>query len=211
MTGKIDSPSRRWVDAGIILWRDPKATVACPQCGQGTLRVTDVHVDSISLDRYMQCTVCHAHNVLSGYEPAQAINLFVVSDRPLSSVTEWQAAIDAEGYPLRLDGSKLTAGFNGFLQARLRDVETGFECNSRPRTDADQTRKHVLALQWAGNWNEIPAVWMAAAAYAKATDGEVFDKGPLLLRSADEARGIVERIERGMLTLQPLQRDNQKS
>src|SRR5690242_12593598 len=113
MTEKIDPQSRRWIDAGITLWRDPKATVACPQCGQGTLRVTDVHVDPISLDRYMQCTVCHAHNVSSGYEPAQAIKLFVVSDRQLSSVTEWQAAIDGERYPLRFDGSKLTAALNG--------------------------------------------------------------------------------------------------
>jgi hypothetical protein len=167
MTGKIEPQSRRWIDAEIMLWRDPKATVACPQCGQGTLRVTDARVDPISLDRYMQCSVCHARNVLSGYEPVQAIKLFVVSDRQLSSVTEWQAAIDGECYPLQLDGSKLTAGFNGFVPARLRDVETGFECDSRPRTDADQARKRQSSRDCRADRARHADVGVAAARYAE--------------------------------------------
>ena len=35
-----------------------------------------------------------------------AMELFVLSDERLNSVAEWQAAIDAEGYPLRLDANK---------------------------------------------------------------------------------------------------------
>jgi hypothetical protein len=204
MTEKIDVHPLRWIEAGEILARDPKAAVACPKCGQKTLHLIDVRVDPINVGRDIQCLTCHARVAGSMIKPAQAIKLFVVSDRQLSSVTEWQAAIDGEGYPLRLDASKPTAALSGFLPARLGDVETGFECDS---TNADKAQKHVLGLQWAGSWREIPAVWMAAAAYAKATDGEVFDKESLLIRSADEARGMVERIEYGMPRVEALQRD----
>jgi hypothetical protein len=210
MTGKIDLQAMKWIEAGEILARDPKAIVACPKCGQGTLHLIDVRVDPTTVARDIQCLTCRARVAASITDPAQAIKLFVVSDRQLSSVAEWQAAIDGEGYPLRLDGSKLTATLNGFLPARLRDVETGFECDTRPSTNVDQNRKHALALQWAGHWNEIPAVWMAAAAYAKATDGEVFDRESGLTRSADDARGLVERIERDMPRLEALQRGSRR-
>jgi hypothetical protein len=61
-----------------------------------------------------------------------AMELFVLSDKQLISVAEWQAAIDAEGYPLRLDGNKPTESLKGFLTALLRDKKTGFECNFWP-------------------------------------------------------------------------------
>ena len=35
-----------------------------------------------------------------------AMELFVLSDELLNSTADWQAAIDGEGYPLRLDGIK---------------------------------------------------------------------------------------------------------
>ena len=61
-----------------------------------------------------------------------AMELFVLSDRQLNSVVEWQAAIDGEGYPLRLAGDKPIEALNGFLRAQLRDTKTGFECNLWP-------------------------------------------------------------------------------
>ena len=61
-----------------------------------------------------------------------AMELFVLSDELLNSTADWQAAIDGEGYPLRLDGIKPIESLQGFLPARLRDTKTGFECNLWP-------------------------------------------------------------------------------
>jgi hypothetical protein len=69
MTETITPEYRRWIEAAKILGANPKATVACPECGRGTLRVTDARQDAVKLDRYMQCPVCLAHNVLTMVSP----------------------------------------------------------------------------------------------------------------------------------------------
>jgi ssDNA-binding Zn-finger/Zn-ribbon topoisomerase 1 len=68
---EISAGRRRWIEAAKILAVDPKAVVACPECGKGTLRVIDARQDAIKLDRYMQCTVCRAHNVMTLTDPIQ--------------------------------------------------------------------------------------------------------------------------------------------
>lgn len=72
MTVKIDAQWRRWLEAAKTLAEDPKAAVSCPQCGEGTLQVIDAHQDALKLDRYMQCPVCHGHNVMTLYDPILA-------------------------------------------------------------------------------------------------------------------------------------------
>jgi hypothetical protein len=216
MTEKIEPQSQRWIEAIRILGLDPKATVACPECGQGTLRVFETRMGGDRLARDMQCTVCHRREVLTAIRPGGAIKLFVLSDRELSSVTEWQAMIDSEGYPLRLDTNEPIAALSGFLPARLRDIKTGFDCNpwradrflrEMPGVDFGHAWKHVLALRWNGNnLRERPAVWMAATAYARATDGVVFDEEARSTRTADKARIVVERIERDMPWTEALER-----
>lgn len=147
-----------------------------------------------------------------------AMELFVLSDQQLHSTVEWQAAIDGEGYPLRLDGNKPMEALRGFLPTRLRDVKTGFECNSwpadefmreMPGVNFGHTWKHVLAFRWGGNLSQVPAVWMAATAYAKATDGVVFDEEAGITRSAADARTVVEQIEREMPEMEALFRNLQ--
>lgn len=142
-----------------------------------------------------------------------AMELFVLSDRQLPSVTEWQVAIDGEGFPLRLDGNKRMEALKGFLPAQLRDVKTGFECDTwpageflrdRPDIDFGHVWKHVLAFRWGSNLSQVPAVWMAATAYAKATDGLVFDEEAGIMRSAADARTVVEQIEREMPEMEAL-------
>ncbi len=61
-----------------------------------------------------------------------AMELFVLSDKQLNSVAEWQDAIDGEGCPLRLVGNKPIEALKGFLPALVRDTKTGFECNLWP-------------------------------------------------------------------------------
>jgi hypothetical protein len=69
MTEPNRAEYRRWIEAAKILGADPKATVACPKCGRGTLRVIDARQDAVKLDRYMQCPICLAHNVLTMISP----------------------------------------------------------------------------------------------------------------------------------------------
>jgi Zn finger protein HypA/HybF involved in hydrogenase expression len=72
MTGKIDPQSRRWIEAAKILAVNPKAVVLCPSCGKGTLQTIDARFDDKKIDRYMQCPVCHSHNVMTLVDPAQS-------------------------------------------------------------------------------------------------------------------------------------------
>jgi Zn finger protein HypA/HybF involved in hydrogenase expression len=69
---EISAEWRRWIEAAKILAADPKAAVACPECEKGTLQVIDARQDAIKLDRYMQCPVCHAHNVMTLVDPDQS-------------------------------------------------------------------------------------------------------------------------------------------
>lgn len=85
---------------------------------------------------------------------------------------------------------------DGFLPARLRGEQTGFECShwsaeafmrNMPDVDFGHDWKYVLAFRWGGNFNELRAAWIAGAAYARATDGMVFDDQEAKLRNAAEA------------------------
>jgi hypothetical protein len=149
-----------------------------------------------------------------------AMELFVLSDKQLNSVVEWQAAIDGERYPLRLDGNKPVESLKGFLRAQLRDTKTGFECNVWPAGEFMREMssvnfghewKHVLAFRWGGNLSQVPAVWMAATAYAKATNGVVFDEGSGKIHSAADAETVVGDIEREMPEMEALLRDLKKT
>ncbi|HEX8907128.1 MAG TPA: hypothetical protein VF771_19915, partial [Longimicrobiaceae bacterium] len=59
---------RRWIDAAVVLSRDPEVRVPCPTCGRETLRVMDADVPLRPgiVDRYIQCPWCRRHEVLSG-------------------------------------------------------------------------------------------------------------------------------------------------
>jgi hypothetical protein len=133
-----------------------------------------------------------------------AMEMFVLSDRELGSFAEWQAAIDAEGFALKLlhpDFQKLS----GFLPTQLYGRRTGFECYHDPsdefmreNSDIDfgHAWKFVLGFRWIGNFDEFLAAWMAAAAYAVATEGVLFDGEDGSIHSAAEARQIALEHER---------------
>jgi hypothetical protein len=140
-----------------------------------------------------------------------SMEMWVLSDRELSSVAEWQAAIEAEGYPLRLDSTVQLQTHSGFLPAHLREKRTGFECDhfpadeflsdmkqQNPDVDFGRDWKFVLAFRWGGSFNELEAASMAAAAYAAATDGVVVDDQEMKIRSAGEARQNTHDLVRGL-------------
>lgn len=144
-----------------------------------------------------------------------SMEIFVLSDVQLESVADWQAAIDREGYPLHLKGDQSVAALAGFLPALLRETKTGFECNVSPadefmidmsHVDFGHKWKQVLAFRWGGNLIQVPAVWMAATAYAAATNGVVFDEEAGLIRSVSDARTMVAEIERELPEMEAMLR-----
>jgi hypothetical protein len=137
-----------------------------------------------------------------------SMELWVFSDKELSAIAEWQAAIDAEAYPLKLDDVTPFEKLEGFLPAHLRGELTGFECyhgdaDKLIRNNSDlnfgHAWKYVLAFRWVGSKvNELRAAWMAGTAYAHATDGIIFDDQEGKFRNATEARDVVRDVERDM-------------
>jgi hypothetical protein len=114
-----------------------------------------------------------------------------------------------------LEGSTPIEALKGFLPAILRDTKTGFECNlwsanefmrEMPDVNFGHEWGHVLAFRWGGNLSQVPAVWMAAAAYAKATGGVVLDEEGKI-RTAAEARTVVEQVEREMPQVEAMLRN----
>lgn len=131
-----------------------------------------------------------------------AMELWVLSDIKLNSITEWQSAIDASGLPLRLSGQIAFQKLNGFLPAQLGRQQTGFECNhwpadqlihDFPKVDFGHEWKFALACRWRGDFNELRAAWVAGAAYAQATNGILFDDQEGKIRSAEEAGEVARR------------------
>jgi hypothetical protein len=114
-----------------------------------------------------------------------AMEMFVLSDRRLTSMAEWQAAITAAGFHLTLSSEATFDALNGFLPAQLGEHATGFECDhwdaeelmeESPEIDFGRPWRHALAFRWGtANPYEGPAAYFAGAAYAEATGGVVFD------------------------------------
>jgi hypothetical protein len=140
---------------------------------------------------------------MANVELDMSMEMFVLSDRELSSIAEWQAAIDAKGFPLKMDDTNLKA-HSGFLPARLNGKLTGFECDhfpaaefmsETPEVDFGHDWMFVLAFRWIGNFKEMTAAWMAAAAYAAATEGVVLDDQEPKIRTAAEATEEARYLE----------------
>ncbi len=138
-----------------------------------------------------------------------AMELFVLSDRRLGSIAEWQRAIDAEGFPLRLSDETPFDELDGILPVQVADKQADFECahwDARELMDEDeyadidfsQPWAHALSFRWGGNIYSTPAAYMAAAAYAKATGGVMLDceEGKILAvpRAIEVARDLEKDV-----------------
>jgi DNA-directed RNA polymerase subunit RPC12/RpoP len=58
--------SKKWIDAAIVLGRDPTAKVRCPVCEREYLTVRDVYPepDSENFERYLECPNCKSRNIM---------------------------------------------------------------------------------------------------------------------------------------------------
>lgn len=133
-----------------------------------------------------------------------SMELWILSNTQLESIIQWQAAIDAEDYPLRLSVEASFEALKGFLPSYLRDELTGFECyhedaaeffREHPDVHFDHPWKFVLAIRWLGSKrSELLAAWIAGSAYAKATAGVIVDDQEEKIRNAAESYEMARRI-----------------
>jgi hypothetical protein len=144
-----------------------------------------------------------------------SIEMHVLSDKRLSFTAEWQAAIDAEGFPLKLMDVDFER-ISGFLPAHLNGKPTGFECYHdlgdefiREADDLhfDHAWQFVLGFRWRGDFDELQAAWMAGAAYAVATNGVVLDDEGGTFLTAVDARETARKIERDRPKLEAMTRE----
>lgn len=137
-----------------------------------------------------------------------SMELYVFSDTQLESIAAWQQAIDAAGFPLRLSAVRPFAELSGVLPVQLNDRQTAFECDHWDADDQEdiietyddvdfgRRWKYLLAFRWTGNPYEGIAAYMAGSAYAKATDGIVFDCEEGKIISPERAGEVAGEIER---------------
>jgi hypothetical protein len=133
------------------------------------------------------------------------MELWVLSDAQLDSIADWQAAINAEGYPLDLSKDVSFQNLSGFLPCQLREERTGFECyhndaialmHQNANVNFGHVWKYALGLRWLGSKHtEAVAAWMAGTAYARATDGIVVNDQDSLLRTAAQSAEVVRDTE----------------
>lgn len=129
-----------------------------------------------------------------------SMQICVLADSRLSSIAEWQKAIDAEGFPLQLSD----VDPNRNLAARLRDEETNIEYSVHDFGQLKATYKHVnfgydwtyaISFTWSSDFAEEIAAWMAATAYARATNGVIFDEQEAKIFTPEESLKIAYEIE----------------
>jgi hypothetical protein len=125
-----------------------------------------------------------------------SIEIFVLSDRRLGSMADWQQAIDQEGFGLRLSAERAFDALRGHLPAHLGGQHAGFECehfdagefiDDMPDAEFGRRWKHVLAFRWRGDMFAELGGYSAAAAYARATNGVLFDGESGEVLSPDQA------------------------
>src|ERR1700728_3531217 len=110
-----------------------------------------------------------------------AMHICVLCDEQLNSIAEWQKAIDTERFPMRLSDSDPERN----LVAHLRDEETSIEYGVYDFGELKDAHRNVnfgrswvyaITFTWSSDFAEEIAAWMAATAYARATNGVIFDE-----------------------------------
>jgi hypothetical protein len=133
------------------------------------------------------------------------VEFCVLTDSLLGSTDEWQLAIEAAGFPLRISDEGRISRDGGTLVARLRDQATIFQywiedpsdvMNAYPKVKFGHHWKYAVAFPYIREFAELTSAWMAAAAYARATAGVVFDEQAGRVFGRDELVEETRRVER---------------
>lgn len=138
-----------------------------------------------------------------------SLDFYVLCNRPLSSLKEWQSSIAELGFDLEITSECKVASMAGFLPATLHGDHTGFECSV---FSAEELMKTYDEIDFEGSWLFAYAMYtgsvggcvsalIAAAAIAKLTDGLAFDPQESLVMKPDEAVDYARRTETEFLKL----------
>ena len=134
-----------------------------------------------------------------------SMEIYAFSDRRLDSMAAWQAAINAEEFDLVLDQQRPFEQLRGYLPAHRGERLAGFECDhfdpseiieDSPDIDFGRRWAHVLAFRFGGDFFELWGAYAAAAAYARATGGIVFDGESGDILTPEAAVSMARDLER---------------
>lgn len=58
--------NKEWINAAIVLSKDPTTKVNCPKCNKHFLQVMDIesNVNPSDFERYLSCPGCNVQNIL---------------------------------------------------------------------------------------------------------------------------------------------------
>ncbi|WP_147081151.1 hypothetical protein [Methylobacterium haplocladii] len=112
-----------------------------------------------------------------------SLEAYVLFDREIAAISDWQRGLDELGFPLSLASEKALKALQGHLPAWWNGREAGFECGlcdagelSHIYDDIDLKGawRHAMAFNW-GTLPGCAGALMAAAALTHATGGVLFD------------------------------------
>ena len=141
-----------------------------------------------------------------------AMKICVLCDERLDSIADWQRSIDAEGFALRLSGTDPKRN----LAARLSDEETSIEYGVHDFGELKDAYRNVrferkwryaITFTWSSDFAEEIAAWMAATAYAHATNGVVFDEQEGKIFTPEESLKIIRETEQRRPAMEALLRN----
>jgi hypothetical protein len=133
-----------------------------------------------------------------------SMEIYVLSDRRLSSLAEWQRSINTIGFTVSLPIDVAVQELHGFLPVAMGTGRTGFECDHWNASELMDFYKAItfqrrwsycLAFRWGSDFEEGLAACQAAAAYALAVDGVVFDPQEGLVMSPQQALVAARQFE----------------
>lgn len=134
-----------------------------------------------------------------------SMEMMVFSDRQLSSKSDWQDAIASEGLSVTILTELPVSELEGFVPVRSNDAMTGFECFHSDAREVFQQYAGMnfgrswlkcLTFRWGSDLDECLAAYAAAASYAKASNGILFDPQESTLMSWQETLAEIPRIRR---------------
>lgn len=126
-----------------------------------------------------------------------SMELYIFSDRTVASMSEWQDAIYADGFDIKLYDKAAFEDLHGFLPMRLDGAGTGVEVDHTDSAETiswfeqggtafDRKWRHALSFSWGGDLRELIVAFATAASYSHATQGVIYD--------CEEGR-IIEPVE----------------
>jgi hypothetical protein len=109
----------------------------------------------------------------------------LLSKSRLPNVQQWQAAIDALGFDVKLDPTLNVDADTGFCPAKFKGRESGFEFDTWAASETTETYPEFedkfagqdtsANFRWGSDLNEMACALAASAALAKVSDGVWFD------------------------------------